>query len=187
MSNKGKLDRRFFLKGGSLAILSSIPLLYWSPIFQQTVPTHDYLKSKELMVMRSLLQAWTNEWPFFVKPVKPIKAESYQAELELGLNGVLSVLRPDKRDELILLLKLLSYGPSCFFLTGHFSPWSDPEKVTQILSRWRVSSKLVEKKVYMAFSSLFAASYYGNKLSWSVIGYPGPPDYVTYIEEEKKL
>jgi hypothetical protein len=184
MSSKGKLDRRFFLKGGSLVILSSIPLLYWSPIFQQSVPTHDYLKSKELTVTRSLLKVWTNEWPLFVNFKND---ELYQTELELGLNGVLSVVRSDKRDELILLLKLLSYGPSCFFLTGHFSPWSDPAKVSQILSSWRVSSNLVEKKVYMAFSSLFAASYYGNKLSWSAIGYPGPPDHVTIIEEEKKL
>lgn len=169
MSTKGKLNRRVVLIG--IAVSSGIPLLYLSPLFQTGVNNQDFLKNKEFTVINGLLKAWTKTWPRFGE------RESYHNELEAGLNGVLKAVREDKRDELILLLKLLSYGPTCFFLTGHLSPWADSQKVHDILVRWQHSTKAVEKKVYMAFSSLFAASYYGNPSSWNSAKYPGPPSF----------
>jgi hypothetical protein len=170
MSVIEKSTRRVFLKkvgfASGLGLGISIPLLYQSPLFQNAVPGQRFLKDKELNVLQAFLKAWTHNWP-----------EQKSEKLLENLDGVLSVVREDKRDELLLALKLLSFGPACYFLTGSFSPWNSLEMTKKVLEKWQYSQDEIPRKLYMSFSSLFGATYYSTSETWAVLGYPGTPDY----------
>lgn len=170
---KEKINRRQFLMKTGIAgtLLSGIPLLYWSPLFQNEQPGQDYIGDREFRVFKGLVQAWTDSWPELGIDTVENKKDYFK-----NFNEVLKVVRADKRQELLLAIKLLSYPPACFFLTGHLSPWDNKELCLGILSKWQESQKSVPKKLYMAFSSLFAAPLYSDKRCWEIVGYPGPPE-----------
>lgn len=112
----------------------------------------------------AMLNSWCDSWP------------KREVNLEEELLGVLKVIRFDKRAELLTAVKLLSFGPACYFLTGSFNPWKTKEGVSQVLKRWQNSSAEAERKLYMAFSGIFGAVFYNSSDMWSVVGYPGPPE-----------
>ncbi len=123
------------------------------------------LSPSDLKIWSAVYSCATKDWSPSQK--KPIAA----------INGVLSLIREDKRSELNLALKLLGIAPICYFLTGYFTPWDDSQKVEKVLERWRLSSNDSEKKLYSAFVSIINSAYYSQQSSWKAIGYPGPPEY----------
>lgn len=173
MNSTEKIKRRQFLKNFALGatVLSGIPLLYWSPLFQEEVPGQDFLEDKELSVIKGFVGAWCEGWPSL-----PGDTEKNPQSYFKNLNEVLGVIRDDLRQELRMALKLLSYPPACFFLTGYFFPWKDPKACVEILRKWQDSQNEIHKKLYFSFSSLFAAPLYSDSRSWQFIGYPGPPE-----------
>jgi hypothetical protein len=164
------MRRRTLLKVAIIGpVALGIPMLYQSPLFQGPVKGLEHLKEKEAEIFSSLFMGWSEGWPTL---------ESNDSSSLAAIDEVLAVVRSDKRAELLLAIKLLAFGPSCFFLTDYFSPWSRPMEVKKILENWKSSQQVVPKKLYMGFSSLFAAAYYGNKKSWAGVGYPGPPEVI---------
>lgn len=147
---------------GSLVI--GVPLIYQGPLFQSELKGVKHLLSREKTIFKAFYEVWTESWP------------ERDKDAVNELDGVLNVVRFDKRKELLLAIRLLSYGPACFFLTGYLSPWNDPSKVKDVLNRWQVSQSVVERKLYFGFSSFFAAAYYNGSDTWKLTGYPGPPE-----------
>jgi hypothetical protein len=173
MNSTEKIKRRQFLKNFALTgtVLSGIPLLYWSPLFQEQLDHQRYLGEMEFTVVEGLVEAWCDSWPQLPGDV-PRKRMAYFKNLD----EVLNVIREDLRQELRMALKLLSYPPACFFLTSYFNPWSDVSKCQKILNKWQFSQNAIHKKLYFSFTSLFAAPFYSDSRSWQFIGYPGPPE-----------
>lgn len=170
MSDPIKSERRSFLKGSAIlgagAFLVGVPLIYQSPLFDDSPLQLKELPHQEKSILLALLQSWCKGWP------------ERDVKIEKEILGVLNVVRFDKRADLLLAIKLLSFGPTCYFLTGFFNPWRNPDEVTAILKRWEKSQSETERKLYMAFSSIFAAVFYNSSDTWAVVGYPGPPDIV---------
>lgn len=166
-NHNDKSSRRDFFKKvvGGTTILSGIPLLYWSPLFHEKTPRNEFVKDGELRVLEGLMAGWCDGW-------QQLPQEQYLK----NLNQVMAVIRADKIQELSLALKLLSYPPSCLFLTGFLTPWRHKEKVLKILKKWQYSDLELHKKLYFAFSSIFSAALYSDPKSWQAIGYPGPPE-----------
>lgn len=123
------------------------------------------LSPSDQLIWESLYREWTREW-------KPSQESPKEA-----IAQVLSFVREDKRKDLNLALKLLGIAPLCFYLTGYFSPWANPEAVKKIIERWQFSEKEMEKKLYGAFASIINSAFYGDSQSWSAIGYPGAPEF----------
>ncbi len=164
------MKRRALLKGAIIGpLVLGVPLLYQSPLFQNSVPDLRHLKDKEAKVFEALLNAWTEDWP---------SSNLDSSQRLKALDAVLEVVRPDKRAELLLAIKLLAFAPSCFFLTGSINPWASSSETKKVLDLWKTSSQEIPRKLYLGFSSLFAATYYGGQDSWAGVGYPGPPEVI---------
>lgn len=168
MDKKVKWQRREIL-GGLLSVGVGLPLLSISPLFFNGETHHRFLRTRELLLLDGLLKVWSEGWPTLSK-------EPLEKDLTAGLDEVLKVVRRDKRSDLLMALRLLTYGPSCYFLTGYFDPWSNPEKIKDVLKRWSQTTHPTESAIFCALSALVSASYYTRKETWSGIGYPGPPE-----------
>lgn len=165
--SKIKLNRREIL-GGIFAVGVGVPLLGLSPLlFNSTALT--YLHERERKVLQSLIKTWSEGWH------PSLSQEELSIKLVKGVDQVLEVVRKDLRADLLLALKLLSYAPSCFFLTGHLSPWDSPEDVKGIIHRWERANSGPEGTLFLAFSGLISAAFYADPINQKRIGYEGPP------------
>jgi hypothetical protein len=86
-------------------------------------------------------------------------------------------LPPSAQKELGELFALLAFAPARIALARVDSPWekASRDEVAAFLERWRTSRFLLLRSAYGALHQLVFAAWYGNPSSWSVIGYPGPP------------
>ena len=84
---------------------------------------------------------------------------------------------PHSQNDLKMLVKLLSYRPTCFALTGYWRNWVEikKEEVDSILNSWSESSLAIRRTAYEGLRDLIFASWYGDTASWSSIHYPGVP------------
>lgn len=147
----------------------SLPLLSLSPLLFNSQGNFKNIFEREERVIAALLKSWTTGWP-------PLTEGPLENDLIKIFDEVIELIRKDKRTDLLFALKLLSYGPSCFFLTGNFNPWGDTSDTEIVIKRWAKSEKEIESTLYMAFTALFSASYYSQKQTGVSIGYPGPPE-----------
>lgn len=168
MDKKIKWHRREIL-GGLLTVGVGLPILSLSPLFINSKTQHRFIKAKELLVLDGLLKGWGKDWP-------SLSQNPLEKDLADGLDEVLKVVRSDKRSDFLMALKLLTYGPSCYFLTGYFSPWKKPRDVQKVLERWASTENPVEGAIFHALSSLVGAAYYCHPNAGKGIGYPGPPE-----------
>ena len=168
MVRQVKWKRRQFMT--TIAGVSfSLPLLSLSPLLFNSQGNLKNIFEREERVIAALLKNWTIGWP-------PLTERPLENDLIKVFDQVIELIRKDKRADLLFALKLLSYGPSCFFLTGKFNPWEDTSDTEIVVKRWANSEKEIESTLYMAFTALFSASYYSQKQTWTSIGYPGPPE-----------
>jgi hypothetical protein len=98
-------------------------------------------------------------------------------EVVEAFDRAVSGLSPAVRGEIDDLLGVLRFGPTRLALTGLWAPIesASAHDISQFLARWRSSRFDLLRAGYQALTQLIQASWYDNPLSWSVIGYPGPP------------
>jgi hypothetical protein len=168
VDKKLKWHRREIL-GGLLTAGVGLPILALSPLLINSGTQHQFIKAKELIILDGLLREWTYSWPMLSK-------EPLEKDLMENFDDVLKVVRSDKRADLLMALKMLTYGPSCYFLTGYLSPWQDPDQIKKIIKRWSETEDEVEGALFHAFSTLISAAYYSHPNSGQKTGYPGPPE-----------
>lgn len=149
--NQVKLSRRSFLLLGGISGYGALMGYALGP--------------KEEVVWQALYRSWTEGWtPKSSSPLKDIEA-------------VLEHIREDKRADLSLAFKLLTFAPTCFYLTGYFFPWKDPYKVSKIIQKWQFSERSEQKKIYCGVAAIINSSFYGRVESYQDIGYPGAPSF----------
>jgi hypothetical protein len=75
------------------------------------------------------------------------------------------------------LFSLLSFSPTRRLLAGVWNSWSTAkeQEIHDFLMGWKRSSLELLQTAYQALHELIVASWYSNPVSWSRIGYPGPP------------
>lgn len=86
-------------------------------------------------------------------------------------------LAPAVQGELQELFSLLGLAAGRFIVAGVRSSWAEAtqEEVSAFLERWRSSRFSLLRAGCQAITQLIVAAWYGNSVSWSNIGYPGPP------------
>ena len=90
---------------------------------------------------------------------------------------VIANFTPPVRSEVHELFSLLDIGIARWALTGITSDWSmaNPEEVTAFLERWRYSSFETLQSGYHALHDLVLGAFYASPVTWTAIGYAGPP------------
>lgn len=103
----------------------------------------------------------------------------------VALTGLLSridalvlSLPPHAQNELSQLLSVLGNPAGRRALAGLNQPWTiaKTEQVQQALQGMRVSSLALRQQAYAALHDIAAGAYFSDPSSWSVLGYPGPPE-----------
>jgi hypothetical protein len=94
-----------------------------------------------------------------------------------GFDTAVAGLPPHVQGELAQLFMLLKNGVLRVLATGVMHPWHEAsqEEIARFLTAWRYSGIVKLRAGYDALHQLTLAAWYGNPVSWSAIGYPGPP------------
>lgn len=182
-----KINRRQFLKvgiaGGVVlagAGYASHGVFWGSDTAKANVAGHGYqfftIRDHEAMVAIAsvLLEGAFNE-------AQQAQREDYVEEIVQAVDYVIAGFLPEVQAELRQLFTLLTFAPTRIVVGGPFSRWKNasPDKVRGFLEGWRYSSTALFQSAYDALVQLTMGSWYGNQKSWSVIGYPGPPNLGT--------
>lgn len=167
------LTRRRFLQVGlaGLAVLATVKLLERRGT--SAVPTYRVLDGGSAALIGALV-------PVVLAGALPStspQSEVAVREVVEAFDRAISGLSPAVRGEILELLGVLRFTPTRLALTGIWSPLEEasPAQVGEFLSRWRSSRFDLLRAGYQALTQLIQAAWYDNPLSWSAIGYPGPP------------
>lgn len=95
-----------------------------------------------------------------------------------ALEQTIEHFAPHAREELSLLLGLLSTVPGRVGLAGLLPDWQDAptSAVREVLQSMRVSRLTVRQQAYHALRDLTNAAWFAAPEHWAAIGYPGPRD-----------
>jgi hypothetical protein len=101
-------------------------------------------------------------------------ADSLQTTV--AADGIMARLEDVTQAELKQLLMLFENALPNFLFGGRTSPFTqlDPTEQDQVLAEWRDSRLTLRRTGYRALRGIAIAAYYGNKATWSAVGYPGP-------------
>jgi hypothetical protein len=182
-----KLNRRQFLKVGAFGgiVLAGTGYVsngvFWgSDTAKAVVDGHNYsfftVRDHEVMVAIATVLL---EGGFESGQANPVEASV--EEVVQAVDYVISGFLPEVQAELRQLFTLLTFAPMRTLAGGPMMGWkgASPDKVRRFLEGWRYSSFDLLKSGYDALVQLTMGSWYGNQKSWSVIGYPGPPNLGT--------
>lgn len=166
MSGMKPISRRKFLSLSPLVI--GLPLLASAPIWQGHSKGLGHLdKYRELVVRGLVMGIVEDDLTQWGMPLN---------EIVFAWDKVMNYIPKAKREELTLVLSLLSYAPSCFFLTGSLSPWKDPIAVKGIIKKWQLGNSEITRVLYGAFCEITYAALYQDPRAAAYTGYPGPPE-----------
>ncbi len=86
-------------------------------------------------------------------------------------------LSPAIQREVEELLSLLTFNLTRRFIAGVAKPWHEAREaeVSAFLEGWKHSRFPLLQQGYQALTRVMIACWYGNPLSWGIIGYGGPP------------
>lgn len=110
-------------------------------------------------------------------PADPAVRRQAVVDTVQAFDRAVSGLSPAVQAEIAQLLSVLGFAPTRIALAGLGPAWTDASvaEVSAFLSRWRDSRFDLFRAGYQALTQLLQAAWYDNPLSWSAIGYPGPP------------
>ncbi len=93
------------------------------------------------------------------------------------LDEIMSVLSHHSRKQLILLLDLMNSAPTRVAVGAPWHPWyeADLADAERFLQHWRNSSMGIKRMGYAGITKLFCMAWYSQPESFTVSGYPGPP------------
>jgi len=166
MSEMLPISRRKFLSLSPLLI--GVPLVASAPLWQGHSEGLNHLDKYRESVVRGLvmgiLEEDLSQWKVSLN------------EIVLAWDKVVDLIPQAKREELTLILSLLSYAPSCYFLTGSLSPWKDSVAVKRIIKKWQLGKIEIDRVLYGAFCEITYAALYQDPRAGAFTGYPGPPE-----------
>ena len=111
----------------------------------------------------------------------PADAELRRAALAGFLERVdtlVNALPPHARQELSQLLALLASAPGRRALAGLDTPWQQAStgQLQAALQSMRTSPLALRQQAYQALHDITGSAYFADPSTWSVLGYPGPPE-----------
>ncbi|HCH64370.1 MAG TPA: hypothetical protein DFR83_16310 [Deltaproteobacteria bacterium] len=88
-------------------------------------------------------------------------------------------MHPADAQEVVLALGLLENGLVGLFFGGGFRPFTQSSQAqrTAVLEGWRDSRVATLRTAFKAIRGLVVTSYYSHEETYSLCGYPGPPDF----------
>lgn len=165
--------RRGFLKkgliGGALLALGGGGFLFTRRGAQVNIPGGlQVLNAAEYAVMWAIVQRFVPAREGFPA------ADSLNAAV--AADGIIALLEPVTQEELKQLLMLFENALPNFLFGGRTTPFTqlDPTEQDAVLAEWRDSRLTLRRTGYRALRGIALAAYYGNKATWSAVGYPGP-------------
>lgn len=110
----------------------------------------------------------------------PTAAEVQVAE---KVDGLLATMHPADAAELGQALLLFDNALVGLLMDGRLATFSAaaPDVQDATIMAWRTSKIATRRQVYKAIRGLVAASYYASPETYAAVGYPGPPDFSTWV------
>lgn len=173
------LTRRALIRGGIAAgaALALAGLVY------------EFMPDRERVDTRYRYTMLDDEDRVILAAIAPVMLEgALPAEPHAQADAVMQVLRGadiaigglplETRAQLRQLFGILRFPLTRMFAAGVWRPWHEagPQDIAQFLSSWRYSRIVQLRAAYDALHQLVMASWYGNDVAWSAIGYAGPPE-----------
>jgi hypothetical protein len=165
--------RRGFLKkglfGGLLLALGGGGFLFTRRGAQVAIPPGlQVLNAQEYAVMWTIVQR-------FHPPKQGFPAADAIATT-VAADGIIALLEEVTQEEIKQLLMLFENALPNFLFGGRTTPFTqlNPTEQDEVLDEWRDSRLTLRRTGYRALRGLAMAAYYGNKATWSAVGYPGP-------------
>ena len=165
--------RRQFLKVGlaSAGLLAAVRFLDRAEA--APAPNHRVLDATAVVTVAALV-------PIVLDGSLPEEPEARARAIRETVDGfdrAVSGLSLAVQKEVDQLFGVLRFAPTRLAFTGLWTSIeeSPPEEVAAFLTRWRHSRFEIQRAGYQALTQLILAAWYDNPVSWSVIGYPGPP------------
>lgn len=167
-------SRRGFLKkgmfGGLLLALGGGGFLATRRGAQVMIPAGlQVLNASEYGVMWAIVQRFA--------PVREGFPAADALNTTVAADGIIALLEDVTRDEIKQLLMLFENALPNFLFGGRTVPFTqlNPTEQEEVLAEWRDSRLTLRRTGYRALRGISIAAYYGNKATWSAVGYPGPP------------
>lgn len=166
-------SRRGFLKkglfGGLLLALGGGTFLATRRGAQVAMPAGlQVLNATEYAVMWAIVQR-------FVPPREGFPAAD-SINTTVAADGIVALLEEVTQGEIKQLLMLFENALPNFLFGLRTSPFTqlNPTEQDEVLAEWRDSRLTLRRTGYRALRGIAIAAYYGNKATWSAVGYPGP-------------
>lgn len=167
-------SRRGFLKkglfGGLLLAVGGGGFLATRRGAQVTIPAGlQVLNAAEYAVMWTIVQRFV--------PVRDGFPVADSINTTVAADGIIALLEDVTRDEIKQLLMLFENALPNFLFGGRTVPFTqlNPTDQDEVLAEWRDSRLTLRRTGYRALRGIAIAAYYGNKATWSAVGYSGPP------------
>jgi hypothetical protein len=95
----------------------------------------------------------------------------------LAADRIISWTDPSAQKETIQLLGLFENALAGFLFGFRTRPFTQlsPTEQDEVLAEWQTSRIAVRRTGYLALRAIVISAYYGQKPTWVVSGYPGPP------------
>jgi Gluconate 2-dehydrogenase subunit 3 len=99
-----------------------------------------------------------------------------EARVAFHVDRVLARALPDVADEVKQLLGLFDNALASFLFGGRTQAFTALPHAEQaeVLEGWRTSRLVLRRTGFQALRTLVHAAYYGNPVTWTAVGYPGP-------------
>lgn len=173
------MERRSFIKKGFFgsALFSLEPLISIANTKESTEANNTgeyiFLDSEDVKFFRAIC-------PIILGRGSSLEAWPPSNIIEDVIKDVdiaISQLSLPTQDDLKTLLGLLSFRPTRYIITGVWSNWDEAsyETLDGAMDGWSAAKLNIWRSAYDGIRKLVLASWYSNHLSWSMIGYPGPP------------
>jgi hypothetical protein len=166
-SRRGFLNKGLF--GGLLLALGGGTFLATRRSAQVPMPGGlRVLNATEYAVMWAIVQRFA--------PAREGFPSADTLQTAVAADGIMAMLEEVTQGELKQLLMLFENALPNFLFGGRTSPFTqlNPTEQEEVLAEWRDSRLTLRRTGYRALRGIAIAAYYGNKATWSAVGYPGP-------------
>lgn len=167
-SRRSFLKRGFF--GGLVLAMGGGALLVTRRSATVDIPAGlQILNASEYAVVWSLVQRFV--------PVRDGFPSPDTLKTALAADAIIAMTEEVTRQELRQLLMLFENALPNFLFGFRTSPFTQlsPTEQEQVLTEWRDSKLTIRRTGYSALRGIIMAAYYGNPMTWSAVGYGGPP------------
>jgi hypothetical protein len=112
-----------------------------------------------------------------ILPARPGFPTVDETRIAFTCDRVLAMTDETSQVEMRQLLELFENALAGFIFGGRITPFTklDGEAQDKVLHEWATSSIAIRRTGFLAIRALVTSAYYGNPLTWSAVGYGGPP------------